>query len=244
VSEREPIFNAPRVVVGVLGAFVAVHLVRSFLPEEQGAWLAELLAFIPARLAGRAADFPGGDVAMVTQFFTHVFVHGDITHLVINSAWFLAFGSSVARRTGAVRFLAFFFLCGIGGALFFLALNPGISNSMVGASGAISGLMGAAFRYVFRALSEGDTDGLAGETRQAPLESLGATLGDRRVLIAVAGWTLLNVLAAWGASGLLQGVSIAWEAHLGGFYMGLFTFGFFDRAAPAEPIHHDAADGE
>ena len=43
---------------------------------------------------------------------------------------------------------------------------------MVGASGAISGLMGAAFRFLFQALSDGDTDSLAGETRQPPLMSL------------------------------------------------------------------------
>jgi len=241
VREREPIFNVPRVVVVLLGAFAVVHLVRYLLPEEQAAWLTGALAFIPARLTGLASELPGGDVAGVTQFVTHLFVHGDLTHLMINSAWLLAFGSSVARRTGAARFLVFFILCGIAGALAYVAFSGNALSMMVGASGAISGLMGAAFRFLFQALRDGDTEGLAGETRHAPLMSLRATLTDRRVMLAVAGWTLINLLMAWGASGLLDGADIAWEAHLGGFYMGLLTFGFFDRS---QSIHHDAALAE
>ena len=57
----------------------------------------------------------------------------------------------------------------------------------------------------------------------------------------MAGWTVLNIVLAWGASGLMDGANIAWEAHLGGFYMGLLTFGFFDRSPP---IQHDAALAE
>lgn len=55
------------------------------------------------------------------------------------------------------------------------------------------------------------------------------TLQDRRMLLAIAGWTVLNVLLAWGAAGLTEAAGIAWEAHLGGFYAGLLLYGFFDR---------------
>ena len=176
------------------------------------------------------------------QFVTHLFVHGDLTHLLINSAWLLAFGSSVARRTGAARFLAFFLLSGIAGALLYLAVNGCALSMMVGASGAISGLMGAAFRFLFQALRDGDAEGLAGTTRQAPLMSLGDTLTDRRILMAVAGWTVLNVLLAWGAAGLTEAAGIAWEAHLGGFlcraadlwFLRPAAIRFIDDAAPAE----------
>jgi len=57
----------------------------------------------------------------------------------------------------------------------------------------------------------------------------------------VIGWTVLNSVMAWGAAGLMDGASIAWEAHLGGFYMGLLAFGLFDRSSP---IEHDAAPAE
>ena len=109
---------------------------------------------------------------------------------------------------------------------------------MVGASGAISGLMGAAFRFLFRSMADGGPMGLPA-THTAPLMPLAETLRDRRILMAVAGWTVLNVLLAWGAAGLTEAAGIAWEAHLGGFYAGLLLYGFFDRPPP--PVEEDDA---
>jgi len=243
VKERQPIVNAPGIVVGLLALFVAIHLLRTqLLTEVQDASLIELLAFIPARLSSIGPEIYGGGTAAFTQFATHAFLHGDITHLLMNSAWFLAFGTSVARRTGAMRFLAFSLLCAIGGALCYLVFNIGSYNPMIGASGAISGLMGAAFRFLLPVLNEADLDGIAGETRQPPLLNLRATFSNRRILAFIAGWTGLNILLAWGASGLIEGVSIAWEAHVGGFYTGLLTYGFFDR--PLAYVHQNVAGAE
>ncbi len=241
MDKRQPILNAPSVVVWLLGLFVIIHLWRTQLSDVQDGWLIELLAFIPARLAPGGAEFYGGQEAAVTQFLTHMFLHGDATHLLVNSAWFLAFGTSVARRTGPMRFLAFFLLCGIGGALFYLACNTGLRSPMIGASGAISGLMGASFRFLFGPLRELNGEAIAGEDMQPPLLSLRDTLRERRILAAIAGWTLLNVLFAWGAAGMLDGINIAWEAHVGGFYTGLLTFGYFDRELP---VHQNVAGAE
>ncbi len=238
MRERQPIFNAPVVVVALLAAFVAVHLVRSFLTEAADEELIQLWAFDPTRLKGGGLPAPGGSVAAVTQFLTHVFMHGDLTHLLINSAWFLAFATPVARRIGPMRFLALFVLCGVGGALLYLPFNQA---PMVGASGAVSGLMGAAMRFLFVPLSERNIDALAGEGRQPPLLSLAAALRNKRVIIAIAVWTLLNLVFAWAAPYLLGERNIAWEAHVGGFLTGLLTFGWFD---PEPPVHHDSAPAE
>lgn len=241
MRDRQPIFNVPGVVGALVSSFVAVHVLLALMPEEQSAWLTAVLAFIPARLSGSTPELPGGDVAGASQFVTHMFVHGDWTHLVVNSAWLLAFGTPVARRIGWLRFLAFFFLCGIAGASVYWAFSRGSLSMMVGASGAISGLMGAAFRFLFHAFSTGDTESLAGKKPEPPLMPLAATFRDKRVILTVIGWTVLNSVMAWGAAGLMDGASIAWEAHLGGFYMGLLAFGLFDRLPP---IQHDAAPAE
>lgn len=241
MNRREPIFNVPPVVAALIGSFVLVHLVRALLPAQEDDWLTAVLAFVPARLTGIAGQLPGGDPAAVTQFVTHIFVHGDLMHLILNSAWLLPFGSSVARRVGSVRFLLFFLLCGIGGALSYALLSPNPLSMMVGASGAISGLMGAAFRFLFKAIRDQDADGLAGLGRKPPLMSLRATLQDRRIVLAIIGWTLLNIAMAWGAVGLADGVSIAWEAHIGGFFVGLLTFGWFDPPEEADPNAAPAA---
>ena len=65
-----------------------------------------------------------------------------------------------------------------------------------------------------------------------PLLSLRASLADRRILMVTAVWILLNLAFALAAPALLEGRNIAWEAHLGGFFTGLVTFGLFDRDPP------------
>lgn len=227
MTQRQPIFNAPAVVVALAGVFIAVHLGRGLLSEAADEQVLQLLAFNPERLGAPAADLPGGRVASFTQFVTHMFLHGNLGHLFLNTAWFLAFATPVARRLGTLRFLALFLLCGIGGALLFVSVNQA---PMVGASGAISGLMGAALRFLFLPMKDGDTDALAGETRPA-LVPLSQALTDRRILTVVAGWTALNVLGALSTEAVIENMRIAWEAHLGGFFTGFLTFGLFDRDA-------------
>jgi membrane associated rhomboid family serine protease len=93
--------------------------------------------------------------------------------------------------------------------------------------------MGAAFRFLFRSMGDGGPLGLE-RASSTPLMPLAETLQDRRILMAIAGWTVLNVLLAWGAAGLTEAAGIAWEAHLGGFYAGLLLYGFFDRPPPPD----------
>ena len=240
MSQREPIFNVPGVVLGLLALFFAVHLARWALPDAENAWLTAVLAFIPARLTSLAADLPGGRIAVATSFVTHQFVHGDTGHLLINSAWLLAFGTPVARRTDPLRFLAFFLMAGAAGALLYVVVNGPVPVLVVGASGAISGLMGAAFRFLFRSFGHGGRFHAG-----APLMPLAETLRDRRILMAVAAWTALNVLLAmWAGPMFTEAGGIAWEAHLGGFYAGLLLYGFFDRPPRPPDEDDDAAVAE
>ncbi len=220
-------FNVPGSVLAVLGLLVAVHLLLAALPATWSGWLTVALSFIPARYDGYANSIPGGMVAAVTSCLTYAVVHGGLLHLAINSAWLLAFGGVVASRTGTVRFLLFFAVCAIGGAIAFLALNPGLMAPMVGASGAISGLMGATMRFLFTAL---DTDGLRAlrdNPAQVPLMPLAKALTDRRVLLVTGAFLVANLLGVLGVGGVPAG-GIAWQAHLGGYFTGLFCYGFFE----------------
>jgi len=241
LNHREPIFNVPGVVVCLLVGFGAIHGVGWALSAEQSKWLTEVLGFIPARLGGFAGELPGGQPAIYTSLVTHQFVHGDLTHLLINSAWLLAFGSPVARRSDVLRFLGFFLLSGVAGALLYYVINGPVFILVVGASGAISGLMGAAFRFLFTGIEDVGAWGVHG-ARVPPLMPLAVALRDRRIVTAVVGWTVLNMLLAWGAAGLTEAAGIAWEAHLGGFFAGLLLYGFFDRPpAAADQPFDDAA---
>lgn len=232
---REPIVNAPLVVLALLAAFALVHGARLFLTDLADAYVVLSLGFIPARYGEEALDLPGGAVSSITSFVTHMFVHGDPLHLLINSAWLLAFGAPIARRIGSLRFLLFSLLCGVAGALTFLALNPGLLAPMVGASGAISGLMGGLLRFLFNALDRGGAGLIPEGARDVPRMDLGEMLRDRRVLLTVGIWVLLNFIFSLGFGGVAESGAIAWEAHLGGFFAGLLAFGAFDRQVEPHP---------
>ena len=227
MNQHEPMFNVQSSVLAVLGAMVAVHLVRMGLSADWDTWLTLALAFIPARYSGFAAMLPGGDTATVTSFVTHTLVHGDWVHLGLNAAWLVAFGGAVANRIGTVRFLLFFCLCAVAGAATFLAFNPGAMVPMVGASGAISGLMGATMRFLFTAVDGRGLAALREDPRSAPLMPLRAALTDKRVVVVTVVFLVANILAVFGLGSVGES-GIAWEAHIGGYFAGLLTFGFFD----------------
>ncbi len=235
MSRREPIVNAPTVLLALIALFMLVQVVRGFLSEYQDAYTVLALGFIPARYSGDMFDLPGGAIAGVTSFVTHMFVHGDWFHLAINSAWLLAFGTPIARRIGNIRFLAFSLVCGVAGALMFLVINPGLMAPMVGASGAISGLMGGLMRFMFSAIDRGGLGVLQNGAPHVPRMDLGQMLGDRRVLLTIGIWVALNFIFSLGFGGVSDMGAIAWEAHLGGFFAGLLTFGLFDRTTEPEP---------
>jgi membrane associated rhomboid family serine protease len=226
---REPIFNVPASVLATLGLLIGVHGLLSVLPERQAIRTTLALAFIPVRYTETGTDLPGGVLAAVTSFFTYALVHADLTHLLINAAWLLAFGSAVAMRIGGLRFLVFSAVCGACGALTFLVLEWGEAAPVVGASGAVSGLMAASFRFLFTMPDEPTADALRYAPRSVPLMSVGAMLTNRRVLTVIGIWVALNfVMAAVAPAVMSTGDGIAWQVHLGGFAAGLLTFGFFE----------------
>lgn len=236
MKSREPIFNIPFGVGAVLVLLIGVHAFRFFLSEEQDSWFVLAMAFIPARYDGFAAELPGGETASVTSFVTHMMLHGDLTHLTFNCAWLLAFGSAVALRLGGLRFIGISVASGVAGAATFLLFNPGLMAPVIGASGAVAGLMGATMRFLFSALDEGGVWRLREEPQTVPAMPLSVALRDRRVLTATGIWLALNALALLGFGGVSNEGGIAWEAHVGGFLFGLLGFDLFDTVArPLSP---------
>jgi membrane associated rhomboid family serine protease len=236
-----PAFNVPGIVLALIVALVGTFAVLGQLSEAGQENVLLLFALFPARLFPPSGMpdvvFPGGAAGDIWTLFSYTFLHGSWTHVAVNAVWLLAFGSPVARRLGAVRFLLFYFFCGLGGAFAHILFHQGSLVPVVGASAAISGLMGGAARFVF--LAGGPLGGLGGAVdARGPRQhaSIGRALSDRRVIIFVAVWIGLNFL--FGPTGLTvtgETANIAWEAHLGGFLAGLLFFGFFDpfRASPS-----------
>lgn len=107
---------------------------------------------------------------------------------------------------------------------------------MVGASGAVSGLMGGVFRFLFNAQRFGGYQILRAYPRLIPRMTLGQAIRSRGVVIATLVWLGVNLLFATDLSHLITEGEIAWEAHVGGFLVGFLTFGWFDQAEVSVPI--------
>jgi membrane associated rhomboid family serine protease len=136
-------FNVPPVVIATVGLLVLVHAFRMFVLSGAADQLFELtFAFIPARYAAdplMGGSFPGGFGADLWTFFTYALLHADVLHIGLNLAWLLPFGTALARRIGAWRFVVFMLVTAAAGALAHLATHPGATDPMIGASAAISG---------------------------------------------------------------------------------------------------------
>ena len=217
----QPFLRLPWGVSLLAGLMLAIQAVLSFISPQLADSILFDYGFVPARyspsfLAAHGID-AGSWLDRALPFITYMFLHAGWMHVIVNTVWLLAFGAVVVRRFGDLRFFGFFIVCGIAGAALHLVLNWDSVAPVVGASAAISGLMGAAFRLI----------GREGDAFHEPLPL--APLFSRRILIWSAVWIVLNVVAGVTGIGTGPGLQlIAWEAHLGGFAAGLLLAGLFD----------------
>ena len=226
-------FNVPPVVLvltAVLGA-VQAFLSLALTAEQQDEFLA-LFAFIPARYDPTVTPdivWPGGWAAGVWTFVTYALIHGNLTHLIFNAVWLLAFGSPVARRFGWLRFLAFMAIGAAAGAAMVLVTHFGELLTLVGASAAISGAMAAAMRFMFQRGGPLTQWHSRADAYRVPAVPLTSCLQDPRVLAFLLVWFGVNLLFGLDAVGMAAvGEKIAWQAHIGGFLAGLLAFSAFD----------------
>ncbi|GAB5375852.1 MAG: hypothetical protein AcusKO_23140 [Acuticoccus sp.] len=185
-------------------------------------------AFIPARYTGEWSVLPGGLGADIWTFVTYALLHGSTMHIIItNAVWMLAFGSAVARRFGTARFLLFSALAAAGGAAVHLAFHPGEAVPVVGASAAIAGQMAGAARFVF------DPNGplvfrSTSDTFYRRRRRASSARSPTRRRWSSSSSSLSSIWASASARHVGEVMPIAWEAHIGGFLTGLFTFRLFD----------------
>jgi len=235
---RQPIFNVPTVIAAVLAVLVLVHVVQSLLPQEGELEFLLLFAFIPARYDGGLIPLPGGMGADIWTFVSYALLHADLTHLTVNGIWLLAFGTPLARRFGARRFLLFCVAAAAAGALAHLVTHGEEFQPMIGASAVVSAAMAAASRFAFQPGSSLHWR----SDMHLPARPLRLALRDPKVLIFLGVWLVLNLLFGLGAVEVMGNEHpVAWQAHLGGFAAGLFLFGFFDPAPRAIAMQNDPA---
>lgn len=215
-------FNIPGVVTVALLFMWALQVARdTILSPHQDRLLLLLGGFIPLRYS---ADFTNHDWAWLWSPVTYSLLHGGFGHLVVNSIWLLAFGSAVARRIGPTLFVVFWVISAVVSASAYWLLHQDSPIPMIGASGVVSALMGAAARFAFP--REGRFDRQSAHLR--PRNTIPEALSNRTVLVYVGIWFAINALTALGFASEL-GARVAWEAHVGGFVFGFLAFALFDR---------------
>ena len=232
--ERARAINLPPVVLWLSVAFIAVHVVRQLISEPTDEWVLLTFAFIPLRYGPDVAFLPGGEAARFWTPITYAFLHGDWVHLFVNVIWMASFGSALARRFGTARFLMLSLVSAVAAVGLHYILHASDRALVIGASGAVSGMMAGTARFAFS--PNGPLAG--GRTAAAfrvPAEPFLSAVMNRRVVGFVVIWFAVNILFGF-AGGMVAGITgpIAWEAHIGGFLAGLLCFPLLDPVRPDE----------
>ncbi|MGH8103440.1 MAG: rhomboid family intramembrane serine protease [bacterium] len=224
LRDENPSYQFPIVVVALILVNVAFFLWEISAPEADAIF--HHYALIPAAVTGHAAI--AGNIGW-SAIFSSMFMHAGWGHLIGNM-WFLwLFGDNIEWVMGRVRFILFYFMCGIAAALAQVYLNPTSTLPMVGASGAIAGVIAV---YVISYPS-------------AKIQTLIAFFYYWRVVpvsavVWIGIWILMQVLGSVVVAGMGDVGGVAYAAHIGGFAAGLL-FGIPLRRR--ERIIHAGADG-
>src|SRR5262245_31106651 len=134
----------PLVTWCLIAANVVVFLWEATLGAELSSRIAPL-AFVPARFFSSAHSAPAGVAQQVAPLFASMFLHGGWLHLIGNMLFLFIFGDNVEDAFGHFPYLVFYLLSGVASALAQGAASPASQVPMVGASGAIAGVLGAYF---------------------------------------------------------------------------------------------------
>jgi len=213
LKDDNPSSTAPVVTVAliVLNALVFVYQISLQAGGPDGARAAqafiEEFGLVPCRLTGACRVGPELPLPVVT-IFTSMFMHGGLFHIGGNMLYLWIFGNNVEDTLGHTRYLIFYLLSGIAAALAQTVVGPSSLVPMVGASGAISGVLGA-----YLVLFPG--------AHVTTLIILGFffRLVQIPAMVVLGFWIVLQVLNGLGSFGASGGV--AFFAHIGGFVAGM-----------------------
>ncbi|WP_297057076.1 rhomboid family intramembrane serine protease [Thermosulfurimonas sp.] len=218
LQDSLPRRTVPVVTWGLIAVNTLVFLLETALPEPTRELVIQYLGLVPARLTdpvwAAAHGYPPG--AYLT-LFTHLFLHGGWVHILGNMWTLWIFGDNVEDRMGHLRFLIFYFLCGFVAALVHVHMYPHSTIPTIGASGAISGVLGA-YLLMFPA---------ARIVVMIPIFIFPFIFEVPAVFFLVY-WYLLQVFSGTLSLALPEPViEVAWWAHVGGFLAGMFLHRFF-----------------
>jgi membrane associated rhomboid family serine protease len=231
IRDDNPRETFPVVTVALIVVNTLVHLYQATMSPERAAVFLRAAGAIPLEITTltdivRFPEHPAALVPIPLTLVTAMFVHGDWLHLVSNMWYLWLFGDNIEDSMGHLRFVVFYLLSGLAAGLLQVAVDAGSPVPMVGASGAIAGILG----------------GYALEFPRARVHCLLFIV----IIIQLIEVPAFVVLGLWFVLQLVRGFaadsmsSVAWFAHIGGFVAGLALIKLFvRRRGRGQRLGHD-----
>jgi rhomboid family protein len=210
LKDMTPRRSFPVVTLLLIGINVAVFAHQLLLPPKAAETFITAYAMVPSKIPLALAGHHYTLLQAFLPLFTCMFLHGGVLH-ILGNMWFLwIFGANVEDRFGSVAYLLFYLVCGVASSIAQLVFSWGSHIPSLGASGAISGVLGA---YV--ALFPG--------SRILTLVPLFIIWFTARIpaVIFIGLWFIVQFLSGLSSLGAAASGGVAWWAHIGGFLVGL-----------------------
>jgi membrane associated rhomboid family serine protease len=210
LSDDNPRILFPIVTLCLIGACVLVFFWEMSLTEEAGKKAILSFGLIPARFFGEVRL--ATEVMVIPAWatvITSLFLHAGLLHLGENMLFLWIFGDNIEGAMGHLRFFAFYLFCGIAAAFAQVAANPSAAEPMIGASGAISGVLGAYLILYPRA-----------NVRTLIFLGIFVTVIRIPAFVILGLWFLVQFWNALGP-GSSEAEGVAFWAHVGGFIAGV-----------------------
>ncbi|MFO0753279.1 MAG: rhomboid family intramembrane serine protease [Thermodesulfovibrionales bacterium] len=208
-KDDNPTSTTPFVTVGLILLNVLVFLWELLSPQGADE-IALFYGAIPSNLMSFGSVHPQ-PVSPAVSILTSMFLHGGILHVAGNMLYLWIFGDNIEDSLGHLKFLLFYLFSGAAAAYSHAATNAGSVIPMIGASGAISGILGAYLLLFPRA-------------RVHTLVIFGFFWQVVRIpaVVVILFWVVIQLVSGLATKSAQQG-GVAWFAHLGGFLAGVLT---------------------
>jgi membrane associated rhomboid family serine protease len=225
LKDMNPRRSFPFMTLLLIAANVVVFVHQITLPTAAAEVFVKTYALTPSHIQLALEGHRYTPVQAFLPLFTCMFLHGGFLHIIGNMLFLWVFGANVEDRFGPFGYLLFYLVCGIGSGATQLLFSWGSRVPSLGASGAISGVLGAYIVFFPR-------------SRILTLIPLLIIFFTARIpaWIFIGLWFLMNFLSGVGSLGAINTGGVAWWAHVGGFLLGVLIAGFAKltgRPAPA-----------
>jgi len=207
-KDDNPTYRLPYVTIGIIISNILIFLLEIISPPGMEKTVYAYGA-VPQYILTFEKFQP---IHPALTVFTAMFMHGGVFHLGGNMLYLWIFGNNIEDKLGHLRFIIFYIFCGITAAYSHALIDPHSLTPMIGASGAISGILGA---YLL----------LFPRTGVYTLIFLGFFVQVVKIpaLIVIGFWAIVQFINGLVSTGLVKQGGVAWFAHIGGFLTGLLT---------------------